>query len=52
KDFDVTITTGKEDFSDAVFVLTVKTASVNTEVEKRDAHLKSADFLILRKIRR
>jgi polyisoprenoid-binding protein YceI len=44
KDFDATITSAKPDFSDAVLDLTVQTASVNTEVEKRDGHLKSADF--------
>lgn len=44
KQFDVTINSSKEDFSDAVFNLTVQTASVNTEIEKRDAHLKSPDF--------
>jgi polyisoprenoid-binding protein YceI len=44
KDFDATITSSNPDFSDAVFELTVQTASVNTEVEKRDNHLRSADF--------
>jgi len=42
--FDVTIEASKEDFSDAVFTLTVDMASVDTEVEMRDNHLKSADF--------
>jgi polyisoprenoid-binding protein YceI len=44
KDFDVTIVTNKPDFSDAKFTLVAQTASVNTEIEKRDNHLKSADF--------
>ncbi len=44
KDFDVAITTSKEDFSDAVLTLTARTASINTGVEKRNDHLKSADF--------
>jgi polyisoprenoid-binding protein YceI len=44
KDFDVTVVTGKPDFSDAKFTLVAKTASVNTEIEKRDNHLKSAEF--------
>lgn len=44
KDFDVTIVTNQADFSDAKFTLTAKTASINTEIEKRDGHLKSADF--------
>jgi polyisoprenoid-binding protein YceI len=43
-DFDATITAAKPDFSDAVFTLTAKTASINTGVEKRNDHLKSADF--------
>lgn len=42
--FDATITTTKEDFSDAVFELSTDVKSIDTEVEKRDDHLKSADF--------
>ncbi len=49
KDFDVTITSSKPDFSDAIFELNAKTASINTEVEKRDAHLKSPDFFDVEK---
>lgn len=44
KDFDVTITTTKADFSDAVFELTANTGSINTDVEMRDNDLKSANF--------
>ena len=44
KDFDVTITSAKPDFSDAKFDLSAKTASVNTEMDQRDTHLKSGDF--------
>ncbi len=44
KDFTVTVTTNKEDFSDAVFELTADVASISTEVEPRDNHLKSEDF--------
>jgi polyisoprenoid-binding protein YceI len=44
KDFDVTVKTEKADFSDAVFELRAKVASVDTRVEMRDNHLKSADF--------
>jgi len=44
EDFDVTIQAEKEDFSDAVFELTARTASINTRVEARDNHLRSADF--------
>ena len=32
------------DFSDAVFELTANVASLDTRVEARDNHLKSADF--------
>jgi len=44
KTFETSITTNKEDFSDAVFELTADLASINTEVEMRDNHLKSEDF--------
>lgn len=44
KDFSVTVTNSKEDFSDAVFELTASVASINTEVDARDNHLKSPDF--------
>ncbi|MDB4926157.1 YceI family protein [Mucilaginibacter sp.] len=44
KDFDVTIVTNKPDFSDAKFTLIAKTASINTDIEKRDNHLKSEEF--------
>lgn len=43
-DFDVIINSSKPDFSDASFELTAKTASIDTRVEARDNHLKSADF--------
>lgn len=43
-DFDATIVSAKPDFSDATFELTAKTESINTGVEKRNEHLKSADF--------
>lgn len=49
KAFDVTITTSKDDFSDAVFELSVDVASINTEVEMRDDHLRSADFFEVKK---
>ncbi|MCR8559469.1 YceI family protein [Mucilaginibacter sp. BJC16-A38] len=44
KDFSATIVSAKPDFSDAKFTLTVNTASINTESDQRDGHLKSADF--------
>lgn len=43
-DFDVKVISAKEDFSDAVFELSVDVASINTAVEMRDNHLRSADF--------
>jgi polyisoprenoid-binding protein YceI len=43
-DFDVNVTSSKKDFSDASFELTAKTASIDTRVEARNNHLKSADF--------
>lgn len=44
KNFDAKITAPKADFTDAVIELTADVASVNTDNEKRDAHLTSADF--------
>lgn len=43
-DFNVTLNYTKEDLSDAKFTVTAKVASVNTGVEARDNHLRSADF--------
>ncbi len=43
-DFDVTVQSTKPDFSDAIFELTAKTASIDTRVDARNKHLKSADF--------
>lgn len=43
-DYEVTIKSSKEDFSDAVVELTVQTSSIDTRVEPRNNHLKSADF--------
>ena len=39
-----TITAQKEDFSDAVVYLVADVNSIDTDVEERDTHLKSADF--------
>ena len=43
-DFEGTITSKSEDFNGAQVVFTAKTASVDTDNEKRDGHLKSPDF--------
>lgn len=42
--FTASATTTKADFSDAVFELSVNVPSINTQVEMRDNHLRSADF--------
>src|SRR5205085_6744512 len=44
KSFDAKFTSSKEDFTDAVIELTAEANSINTENEKRDGHLRSADF--------
>jgi polyisoprenoid-binding protein YceI len=44
KSFDAKITSSKADFSDAVIELTADVASIDTDSEKRDEHLKSADY--------
>ncbi|MBS1551571.1 MAG: YceI family protein [Bacteroidetes bacterium] len=44
KKFDVTIEANNDNFSDGVFTLTVDMTSVDTEIEMRDNHLRSADF--------
>ncbi|MFN0159015.1 MAG: YceI family protein [Bacteroidota bacterium] len=43
-DFDATITHTNEDLTDAKIEATIKTASINTDSERRDNHLKSDDF--------
>ena len=48
-DYDVTITSAKPDFSDAVVELTAQTKSINTQVDPRDNHLRSADFFDVEK---
>jgi len=48
-DYDVTITSSRDDFSDAVVELSVQTASIDTRVEPRNNHLKSADFFNVEK---
>ena len=44
RDYDATLAATKPDFSDAKFGFTAKVNSISTENEKRDEHLKSADF--------
>lgn len=45
KDFDATITHTKDDLSDMRVEATIKTASIDTDNERRDGHLRSDDFL-------
>ncbi|HET6995962.1 MAG TPA: YceI family protein [Chitinophagaceae bacterium] len=49
KTFNATLIASKADFSDAVFELSADVASINTEVEERDHHLRSADFFEVEK---
>ena len=42
--FEATISSEKSDFSDAVLEMTAEVKSINTQVEARDKHLRSADF--------
>jgi polyisoprenoid-binding protein YceI len=44
QNFDVKMTSSKDDFTDAQIDLTADVASINTNQERRDTHLKSADF--------
>jgi polyisoprenoid-binding protein YceI len=44
KKFDASIISSKEDFSDAVFEVTIETASVSTDNDARDKDLRSAHF--------
>jgi polyisoprenoid-binding protein YceI len=47
--FDIKLTSSKDDFSDAVIELTAQANTVNTSDEKRDGHLKNADFFDVEK---
>ncbi|MFK7776249.1 MAG: YceI family protein [Saprospiraceae bacterium] len=49
KEYDAKITTTTEDFSDAVFEFSAKTASINTDFELRDGHLREADYFDVEK---
>lgn len=43
-DFTVTVKADKEDFTDAQYEVVIQTASIDTDNEQRDGHLKSEDF--------
>lgn len=49
KKFEITVVTNKTDFSDAEFELSTDVVSIDTEVEMRDNHLRSADFFDVEK---
>lgn len=44
-DFDTEITTSSDNFLDAKITFSAKTNTINTHIDARDNHLKSADFL-------
>lgn len=44
RDFDVKMAASKDDFADATIEAKIMTASVDTDNEKRDTHLRSNDF--------
>ena len=44
KKFDAKMTATKDDLSDAIFEVTAETASLNTDLEMRDNHLKNEDM--------
>ena len=49
KKFDGKITSTKDDLSDAVFEITIESASLNTDLDIRDNHLKSEDMFNVEK---
>ena len=44
KDYDVSFKSEKSDFTDATVDASIKVASINTDNDKRDAHLRTDDF--------
>ena len=49
KTFELSARSSQADFSDAVFELSVDVASIDTEVQPRDKHLRSGDFFEVEK---
>ncbi|MEO6949085.1 MAG: YceI family protein [Ginsengibacter sp.] len=47
--YDVTVKSTKADFSDAVVEMTADVKTINTRIEPRDNHLRSADFFDVEK---
>ena len=52
KDFNVALQASKDDFSDAEVNATIDVGSINTENDRRDAHLKTDDFFNVEKFPR
>ena len=48
-DFSIQVTTSKADYSDAQIEVIAKVASIDTDVEARDNHLRSVDFFEIEK---
>jgi len=48
-EYDASFTSSKEDFSDAAFEFTAQTASINTDFELRDGHLREEDYFHVEK---
>jgi len=48
-EFEATISSSKEDFSDAVVEATINVGSISTRIGDRDAHLKGPDFFDVEK---
>lgn len=44
RDFDITLMSSKDDFTDASIEATINVASISTNNERRDGHLKTDDF--------
>lgn len=44
KDFDISFTSAKDDYTDASVDASIKVVSINTDNERRDGHLKTDDF--------
>ena len=49
KEFTATLTQGKDDFSGSTLTATIKAASISTDNDRRDNHLRSADFFDVEK---
>jgi polyisoprenoid-binding protein YceI len=50
KKYEATLTATKEDLSDATFEMTVETASITTDLDMRDNHLRSEDIFNVEKM--